>query len=160
MHSGGEQRRRRQAGQEHRVGVRERERLGIEDVRVEEAARIPRSCWNTHPARHIENSGSPRSGTESMCRSCGKQQDRTDEAQARGRAALRPPRIAATTSSAPASVQTVDAAAPVGARAREERSARRDSETQQPEDQREEAGRHALRADKRMPASDAVGIRR
>ena len=38
----------------------------MEDVRVEERPRIAqRVCWYTQPIRHIENSGSPRSGTAS-----------------------------------------------------------------------------------------------
>ena len=112
----------------------------------------PRSCWSTHPARHIESRGSPKSGTESMCRSCGNS------------------RIAPTTHSPPAAtalarhgtspadvvrcrqVETLQSASPVGDAAGEERHARRDGDANQDQDQRE-GGRPPRRSGRQQHAS-------
>ena len=117
----------------------------------------PRSCWNTHPARHIERNGSPKSGTESMCRTCGK--SNTAQTTHRPPAVARLLRHVITPRDVVCrrAVQPIDTTAPVSPGAREEWDARRKRQTHHCQNQRDDSGTHSVPRRQADASEDDVG---
>ncbi len=157
MQASGEQWRSAQAGQQHRVRIREGQRLRIEDVRVEEAARIPAKLLE-HP------SGAPHRKqwiAEVRHRihvpDLRKEQHGTDDTQASGCRQAPPPRDPPRDVVCRRVVQPIDTTAPVSPSAREERDARRKRQTHHCQHQRDDSGTHSVPRRQADASEDDVG---